>query len=104
MKAISVEEVMETLTTKLHLNQGQVAEVGSIVKGYLMRSKKLNQETKEGPDAGHSGASRQQMVFLREETIDQVAVFLKENQLEQFVELLPSLTRSKGPEGYGAFS
>ena len=94
MEDVSLEKIMASLTIKLQLNQGQVAEVRPIMKNYLNKSQELKQETK-GDDQSFEGpnGNRTRIESLRQETVDQVSVFLNDDQYGQFMELVESLTQ-----------
>ena len=94
-KEVSLEKIMETLTKKLDLSQGQIAEVQPIMKDFLMQSKKLKAEAEDSQHSSERGVTKKQMASLIQNTIDQIAVFLSEEQSEKFQELVKSLTRKK---------
>lgn len=95
-KEVSLKKIMETLTNKLELNQGQIAEVQPIMKNFLTQSKQLQEEAMGGRHSGKGGNSGKQMATLVQETMDQIDVFLNEEQSEKFKELVQSLTRKEG--------
>lgn len=95
-KEVSLEKIMETLTSKLDLNQGQIAEVQPIMKNFLKQSKKLKEKAMGGQNAGQPFDTREQMASLVQKTMDQIDVFLSEEQAEKLKGLVQSLTRKEG--------
>lgn len=96
MNEVSLEKIMETLTNKLELNQGQIAEVQPIMEKFLMQSKKLKEDTIGGHNTKNPGTSKKEMVILVQKTMEQIDVFLNDEQSEKFKELVQYLTQKEG--------
>ncbi len=98
--AISSEQLLAELSRKLHLNEGQKAEVLPAVERLF---KKLEQMQPQERTARGSGNDKrhEQAEQLLQKTEDQIADFLSDEQLDQFQQFMAEKMKKKSGQRQG---
>lgn len=104
---VSADQIMQTLTSKLQLNPGQVAEIRPILKDFIKQSKDMEPQNM-GRGQGMGSQSTEQgrggknpMAAKKEKMLDEASVFLNAEQFKQFEEIIASLNQPGQQNGSG---
>lgn len=104
---VSIDNIMQTLTNKLQLNPGQIAEIRPILKDFLKQSQNMQPQSM-GRGQGMGGQNTEQardgnnpMAAKQEKMLDEASVFLNDEQFKQFEEIITTLNQP-GQQNGGA--